>query len=200
MFRDGHRQGRAWAAAAVGVLAVVITACGSSSSATTTTGSSTSSTARTVPDVSKTACALITPADIQTAMATTVAEPTATIRGAVTTCTYRATNLADSVIIEYNVDASKATYTAEQNTVTSHKATPVSFPGLGQYAYFFIVSSGARSVYTVVTLQGKLQVVVTSTTSLGQTKTLTEEIIYKVDAGAAAATSTTTTPTTTTSG
>jgi hypothetical protein len=71
---------------------------------------------------------------------------------------------------------------------------------LGQYAYFFIVSSGARSVYTVVTLQGKLQVVVTSTTSLGQTKTLTEEIIYKVDAGAAAATSTTTTPTTTTSG
>jgi hypothetical protein len=71
---------------------------------------------------------------------------------------------------------------------------------LGQYAYFFIVNSGAHSVYTVVTLQGKLQVVVTSTSSLGQTKTLTEEIIYKIDAGAAAATSTTTSPTTSSTG
>jgi hypothetical protein len=132
-------------------------------------------------------------------MGVTVGPPHPLVRGAVTTCTYKAAVLARSVIIEYDISASSSTFATDRSKIESHHVTTASVPGLGSEAYSFSETSGSNTVNTVVTLQGTLQAIVTGTSSLTQVTNLAEEILYKIDQHNASTTSTTTsTPTTST--
>jgi hypothetical protein len=122
-------------------------------------------------------------------MGVTVGPPHPRVRGAVTTCTYKAEVLAQSVIIEYDVDASATTFASDRSSISNHAITN-SVPNLGTQAYSFKETSGSSTVNTVVTLQGTLQTIVTGTSSLPKVLNLSEEILYKIDQHNASTTTT----------
>jgi hypothetical protein len=131
-------------------------------------------------------------------MGVTVGEPVPLVHGAVTTCTYKAVDLAKSVIIEYDIGATSKSFAADRSKIESHHVTTTSVPGLGSETYSFSETSSSGTVNTVVTLQGTLQTIVSGTSSMTQVTSLAEEILYKIDAHNSAATSTSTTSLTST--
>jgi hypothetical protein len=175
--------------AAVGLaclaLPLLLSACSSSTPAsdeTTTTAGS-----HTVPP---SACDLISPSEIKATLGTSVAQPTAKVDGSVTACTYKASPLARSVIIEYNDNASATSFAADKATIAQHlTVTPIQ--GLGNKAYSFSQAAHPYAANTVVTIQNSLQTIVTSTSSMSQVKTMAEEILYMIDQHNAKASSTT---------
>ena len=168
------------------VMSVSLASCssspaGSSVSSTTTRSTGTHATTSTTSvNVAQTACALLSASEVGATMGVTVGPPHPKVRGAVTTCTYKAEVLAQSVIIEYDVDASATTFASDRSSISNHAITN-SVPNLGTQAYSFKETSGSSTVNTVVTLQGTLQTIVTGTSSLPKVLNLSEEILYKID-------------------
>jgi hypothetical protein len=168
-------------------------ATGSSGSSATTRSTGVTSTTATANE--QTECALLSASEVGSTMGVTVGPPNPLVHGAVTTCTYKAAVLAQSVIIEYDISASSATFATDRSKIESHHVVTTSVPGLGSEAYSFSESSGSNTVNTVVTLQGTLQTIVTGTSSLTQVQTLAEEILYKIDAHNSTTSTIPTTPT-----
>ncbi|HUD15930.1 MAG TPA: hypothetical protein VMQ59_01660 [Acidimicrobiales bacterium] len=187
------------------VVGSVLASCSSASSGSSGTSTTTRSTgahpttSTTSVNVAQTACGLLSASEVGAAMGVTVSPPHPQVRGSVTTCTYKAAVLAQSVIIEYNINASTKTFATNRSVISNHVVTN-SVPGLGSQAYSFSETSGSNTVNTVVTLQGTLQTIVTGTSSLTQVTNLAEEILYTIDQHNASTASTTTSAPTTATG
>jgi hypothetical protein len=174
------------------LLPLSLSACSSSPSGSAGSSSTvTSTTGRSTTDVSQTACALITPAQVKQTMGSTVGKPTAEVKGSVTTCTYKAAVLSHSVIIAYDTAATATSFAQDRARIQSRQGPTTTVSGLADQAYSSTVTSGTETVNTVVTLQGSLQTIVTGTATLAQVKSMAEEILYMIDAHNAATTSTT---------
>jgi hypothetical protein len=116
-------------------------------------------------------------------MGTQVGAPHAIVRGSVTTCTYRSPTLSKSVIIEYDTAATAATFAAGKSAIQQHGGTTTAIggPDLGTEAYTFTLNSSGAPVNTVVTFQGKLQTIVSSTTSANAVQRMAEAILQKIN-------------------
>ena len=107
------------------MVSVALASCSSSpagsSGSSTTTGSTgaTSTTSAASTSGEQTACALLSGSEVGTTMGVTVEEPTPLVHGAVTTCTYKAAVLAQSVIIEYDISADAKTFAADRSKIES---------------------------------------------------------------------------------
>jgi hypothetical protein len=176
-------------------LPLLLASCsGSSTSATTgptTTVTSTDTTSHgSASTADQTACVFISPSDIKATMGVTVGRPKSSVRGAVTTCTYRSADLSHSVIIEYDTAATASSFAADRSTVESHKISVTSLSGLGDQAYSFSETSGQNIVNSVVAFQGALQTIVTGTSSSDKVEAMAAEILNRIDAHDAATSAT----------
>ncbi len=144
------------------------------------------------PPASETACALVSAADVNAIMGTTVSAPKAVVRGSVTTCTYRSATLSKSVIIEYDTAATAASFAAGRSEIGQHGGSTTAIGGLGNgtRAYSFTLNSSGAPVNTVVALQGTLQTIVSSTASAASVQNLSATVLRTFNA---AGTGTTTT-------
>jgi hypothetical protein len=187
------------------VVGSVLASCSSASSGSSGTSTTTRSTgahpttSTTSVNVAQTACGLLSASEVGAAMGVTVSPPHPQVRGSVTTCTYKAAVLAQSVIIEYNTNASTKTFATDRSEISNHVVTN-SVPNVGSQAYSFSETSGSNTVNTVVTLQGTLLTIVTGTSPLTQATNLAEEILYQIDQHNASTASTTTSAPTTATG
>jgi hypothetical protein len=170
---------------AVLVLPLAVASCSGSTPAST--GPTT-----TVKTVDRTACALITPSEVRSTMGVTVGQPAPVVQGSVTTCTYKATTLSRSVLIEYDISASLSSLTTDQSTVEKRGIATTPLTGLGDGAYSFGEGSGKSTVNGVATLEGTLQTIVTGTSSPAQVRALSALILSKIAAGSKTTTTTTT--------
>ncbi len=121
--------------------------------------------------------------DVNQIMGTHVGPPKAVIRGSVTTCTYRSSTLSKSVIIEYDTAATAASFAAGKSSIQQHGAitTAIGGPDLGTEAYSFTLNSSGAPVNTVVTFQGTLQTIVSSTTSAASVQNMAAAILQKIN-------------------
>jgi hypothetical protein len=132
---------RTWALLAALVLTLMVSlalaSCSSStagsSGSSTTTGSTgaISTTSATSTSGEQTACALLSGSEVGTTTGVAVGAPAPLVHGAVTTCTYKAAVLAQSVIIEYDISADAKTFAADRSKIESHHVTTTSVPRLG---------------------------------------------------------------------
>ncbi len=116
-------------------------------------------------------------------MGTTVGQPKAVVRGSVTTCTYRSPTLSKSVIIEFDTAATAASFAAGRTEIEQHGGSTNEVGGLvgGTQAYSFTLSSSAAPVNTVVTFQGSLQTIVSSTTSAASVQNMSAAILEQIN-------------------
>ena len=136
-------------------------------------------------------CALVTPAQIETALGRTVKAPKVKNTTAATICTYAATDRStplDAVIIGYRGHVSTTAAAIEQNNLAKLHGTITNVTGSGGQAYYYSVGSGTHTVTTLVSLVGQTQVTVTSTATVAQAEALSTQIFQSF---ASAATSTT---------
>jgi hypothetical protein len=110
-------------------------------------------------------------------MDTPVDRPAAVNHQATTTCTYKAPDPAQSVIIEYQAGATADSFVAAQQAFELKYGQTTALSGLGDQAYAATVPSGNRATYTVVTLVGSSQVVVVGGNSLTQVERLAGQVL-----------------------
>jgi hypothetical protein len=192
MLEVSRKRRRLCVALGAFLLPLSLSACSSSPSGSAASSTTvTSTTGPSTPDVSQTACALISPAQVKQTMGSTVGTPTAQVKGSVTTCTYKAAVLSRSVIIGYDTAATATSFTQDRAQIQSRQGPTSTVSGLGDQAYSSSATSGKETVNTVVTLQGSLQTIVTGTSTLAQVQSMAERILYMIDAHNAPTTSTT---------
>lgn len=160
-------------------LPVGLAACSTSSAPTTTTAA---------VSAAGTRCQLISPTGIHAALGTTVSDPSATVHGATTICTYKAADLTRSVIIRYDSDATANSFAADRALFRTKGGKVGKILGLGDEAYYVVATSGGKTVHTVVARRGDQNVLVTGTTG-----TLTQFEILASEALSAVAPTTTST-------
>ena len=162
-----------------GSLTLLLAGCGTSSASSTT--STTTHPAAAVPD--NTACALISASDVRASVGTQVKTPTWVVRGTETTCTYRASTPAKSIIIHYNTAWSNQDFSSDQSSLASKGQHITNITGLGDMAFSATTTTGGYTVNTVVAVKGALGVLITGTAPLAKEENLTDLIITKVVAG-----------------
>ncbi len=185
----------------IGVLLLILctAACSNTSSSATTGGGanqSSTTSAGQKKNATPSACTLITPAQIKTIIDADVSTPTVVNHGATTTCTYPASNSAQSVIIEFEGNATAASFAADKKKFESTYGAVSDIPQLGQQAYSATVSSGSQPVHTVAVFIEPLQLVVTSSASLKNVETLAEEVLFALSKHSSSDTTTTAGPAT----
>jgi ABC-type Fe3+-hydroxamate transport system substrate-binding protein len=161
----------------VAIGALVLILCAACHSASSSTGSSSTTTSDQKKKANPSACTLVTPTQIRTITDADVTTPTVVNHGATTTCTYPASNSSQSVIIEFEGNATAASFDANQKKFAATYGAVSTIPGLGQQAYSATVNSGSLPVHTVAVFIEPLQLVVTSSASLKDVTTLAEEVL-----------------------
>ncbi len=168
-------------------LPVGLAACSSASSGSTTTTRAAGHRGAT------SACALVTPSQISTTLDRSVKAAVVTNSTAATACTFAAAGAttSDSVIIGFRSRVTSAVAGSEQAAVVKLHGTTTDVSGDGDIAYYYTVKAkDGQTVNTLVTLVGETQVTISSTASVSQAETLTQQIFSSL-AGEAAATTTT---------
>ncbi len=150
-------------------LPIGLSACGGSSSAPTTT--STTAPASSAP------CRRVTPAQIQSVVGVAVASPSASGRGTTTLCTYKAANLADSVIVGFDSAATTTSFQTDRAGLRRHGDKVGKILGLGDEAFYAVATSGGATVTTVVARKGSEQVLVTGTGAMTGLERLAEQAL-----------------------
>ncbi|HEY5109719.1 MAG TPA: hypothetical protein VII96_08955 [Acidimicrobiales bacterium] len=176
---------------------LVLGACSSSStSAPTTTRAAGHQGATSV-------CSLVTPVQIKRTLGKTVDAPRVTNSTRLTVCTYPSKESADTVIVGFKAKVTEADAGLEQARLGKLHGSLTDVSGTGFSAYFYTDSTAKPTINGLVTINGQTQVTVTSTSSVAQQETLTQEIFATLAAQATGATTSTTaagaTPTTTAS-
>ena len=182
--RTSHPRPTALLLAAV-ALPLTLAAC---SSPTTSAGSTTTRAAGN--SGTNPACALVTPAQIQTTLDKTVGPPSASNSTGSTACTYPATNgrKSDSVIITFRSNVTPAQAAAEEAALQKSHATVTPISVTGAQAFSFTTTSGTETVTGLVTVVGESQISITSTATLDQTESLSQEIFSSLSSAAASST------------
>ena len=121
---------------ALAALPIGLSACGGSSSAPTTTST-------TVPR-HRHPCRRVTPAQIQSVVGVAVASPSASGHGTTTLCTYKAANLADSVIVGYDSAATTTSFQTDRAGLRRRGDKVGKILGLGDEAFYAVATTGGR--------------------------------------------------------
>lgn len=158
-------------------LAASLAACSSTPTALgpTTTSSTVASTIRRKP-----VCSLTTLGQIDQTMGVNVNSPVVVVGSEGTTCTYKASDVSQSVIIQYQTAATEASFAADKARIASKDGPPSLLPGVGQEAFASTGVEGHDTVTTVVVLSGSLQVVVIGSSSLPRVVTMASEALYEL--------------------
>jgi hypothetical protein len=182
--RTSHPRLTALLLAAV-ALPLTLAAC--SSSATSAGSTTTRATGRSGTNP---VCALVTPAQIQTTLDRTVGPPSASNSTGSTACTYPATNgrTSDSVIITFRSNVTAAEAAAEEAALQKSHATVTPISVTGAQAFSFTTTSGTETVTGLVTIVGESQLSITSTATLDQTESLSQEIFSSLSSASASST------------
>lgn len=182
-------------AVSVVALPVVAAACSSttpSASPSSTTPSSTTTTGAGGNGVGKKpVCSLIPPSDIKTTLGVTVSPATATVQSTIATCTYKAADISQSVIIEYQTGATSASFAADKSAIESQFGPTSSVSGIGDQAYSAEKMSGKQTVATVVAISGSLQIVVISASPVYKVENMASKVLYQLESTASSSASTT---------
>ncbi len=173
---------------ALAALALAVTACSSSPSGTATIRKPGHQDATSV-------CTLVPASQVESALGRSVHAPTVVNTTASTACTYEAANgdRADSVVVTFRGKVTTAAAAAEEAALSKlHGSTaPVTVQSGTGTAYTYSVDTGDGTVNSLVTLVGDTQVTVTSTASVDQMETLSEQIFTSLSAAASTTTTTT---------
>lgn len=174
-------RGRVTAPLLCGLLVPIsLSACSTTTSSSAHTATSLGSTT-TVPAHGATAgasaCSLVSSAKVRAITGTTVSSPTHTNRGMTTTCTYKASDPAQSVIIEFEGGATPTSFANGQQAFELHYGPTSPVSGLGSQAYVGTITTGHIETYTVVTLVGASQVVAVGSGSLAHIEELAEDVL-----------------------
>ena len=166
---------------AAAALPLVLAACsgGSSSDATTTTRP-------TGHQGTTSVCTLVTPAQIESALARKVGAPGVANSTAATTCTYPGADgrSADSVIITFRSRVTAAEAGAEQASLEKIHGTLTPVTVSDGQAFSFTTGSGAGQVTSLVTLVGTTQVSIAATAPLDRIENLSVQIFTTLSTGA----------------
>ena len=171
-------------------LPLLLGACSSSSTA----GGTTTTTRAAGHQGSTSVCSLVTPAEIQAQLDKAVKAPLVQNTAAATLCTYpsaHTSEVADSVVIGFRANVTDAVAGAKQAQARKKFGQTTDASGGNDTAYYYQVTSGGKTVTSLVTLVGTTQVTVTSTATVPQAEALTQQVF---DSFASAASSTTTAP------
>ena len=167
-------------------LPLTLAACSSS----TTSAGSTTTTRAAGSSGTNPACALVTPAQIQSTLNKTVGPPSASNSTGSTACTYPATNgrKSDSVIVTFRSNVTPAQAAAEEAALQKSHATVTPISVTGAQAFSFTTTSGTGTVTGLVTVVGESQLSITSTATLDQTESLSQEVFSSLSSAAASST------------
>lgn len=182
---------------AAAALPAVASACSASTSSSSTTQRTKTTTSAPPSEASREAavCSLVTPAEINEFMGVTVRPGSPVVRGLTTTCNYKGPDVAQSVIIQYQGDATASSFDADKAKLTAKYGTTSPVDDLGNQAYSTTTSTGQQTVNTVAVLVGELQLVVIGTSSLSKVETMASFVLYKLESGASSSTTSTTSTT-----
>jgi hypothetical protein len=169
------------------LLAVVLSSCSSGSPSSATTTTSTSAKASSV-------CSLVSSQQVKEVTGFTVKEPIASNRKLTTTCTYKAADPAQSVIIGYQAGVTPSSFASGQQEFELKYGSTTALSGLGSQAYEGSGSSDGHTTYTVATLVGSSQIVVISSAPLSDVERMAEGVLANLyEASSRGKSSTTTT-------
>lgn len=140
--------------------AATLSACSSTPAAAPTTTVATTTTTTNPNRGDQPICSLVEPSTIKKFVGTDVEPAVPTVRGTTTTCTYRAHDESQTVIIGYDTAATSASFESQKSAAVDRADRTIEVPELGDQAYAATVSSGGQSVTSVVALRGNLQVTV----------------------------------------
>jgi hypothetical protein len=189
------RHGLLGVLAGAAVLPLMLSACSSSSTAN---GSTT--TTQTASQTRSSVCALVPASQVVSIMGKQVGRPGVANSRIATTCTYPAKNSttkSDAVIISFRGGVTAAVAGTEQAAVRKLHGTTTDVSGNGDTAYTYTVTTGGKTVTTLVTLVGTTQVTITSTASVDKIEAMAQQIFATFAAQTGSTTTTTGTTATT---
>ena len=86
-------------------------------------------------------CSLVTPAEVNAALGTSVGAPSTVVNGTVTVCTYKQST--GAVIVRFDTASSAAKFAEARAGFGSHGETAVTASGFGDEAYTSTLGSGS---------------------------------------------------------
>ena len=145
-------------------------------------------------------CVLVPASQIASIMGKQVGQPGVANSRVATTCVYPAAHGAaktDAVIISFRGGVTSAVAGSEQAAVRKLHGTTTDVSGNGDTAYTYTVTTGGKTVTTLVTLVGTTQVTITSTAAVDKIEAMAQQVFATFAAQSSSSTSTTGTTATT---
>ena len=168
-------------ALAVLALPLALSACSSSSSSSSTTkaaGAGTSTSASGNGGSSTVDCNLVTPAEVNAALGTSVGAPSSIVNGSVTVCTYKQS--AGTVIVRFDTDSSASKFAEAKAGFGSHGETAVTASGFGDEAYTSSLGAGNYTTSTIVARKGSTELLITGPATIAQVEALATQVLAKL--------------------
>ena len=162
-------------------LPVALGACSSSSSSSSsTTKTSSGGTPSTSSGGGSKAvdCSLVTPAEVNAALGTSVGTPSKIVNGSVTVCTYKQSM--GTVIVRFDTASSAAKFAQAKAGFGSHGETAVTATGIGDEAYTSTLGSGNYITSTIVARKGSTELLITGPASVAQVEALATQVLAQL--------------------
>jgi hypothetical protein len=134
-------------------------------------------TSSTRPSIS---CGLISTAQINRVLKTSVGAPKVIRNGAVTVCTYPQGHLTDKLLIRYETGMNPTTFDATKTGFTSHGEPVTVTSGFGSTAFTSTIGSGTYAVNSLAALKGTTGLLVSASTSLARVEMLSTRILHSL--------------------
>ena len=179
--RTKSRLARISVIATLVALPLAASACSSSSgsSTATTSGAGSSSTASTSTTAASTAsshsCSSVTAAMVNAALGTSVGDPTTTLNGPVTVCTYKSST--GQVIVRFQSGTTPASFESAKSQFTAHGEPVTTVTGLGDEAYSSTIGTGSEAINSIVVLKGSEELLITGPASLSQVQAFATQLL-----------------------
>ncbi|HZU80985.1 MAG TPA: hypothetical protein VE991_13790 [Acidimicrobiales bacterium] len=167
-----------------GTVAAASALSGCSSSSTPSASSSSSSSSSTTSSRSSgggaASCSDVPASEVNSALGTTVGDPSSTVNGPVTVCTYKSTSPVATVIVRFQTGMTQSSFTSDRSQFDQHGEPTQSVSGIGDAAYSSSIGSGQYTNNTLVVLKGSTELLVTAPASLAQVQALAQQILPKL--------------------
>ena len=123
-------------------------------------------------------CSLVTPAEVNAALGTSVGAPSTVVNGTVTVCTYKQST--GAVIVRFDTASSAAKFAEARAGFGSHGETAVTASGFGDEAYTSTLGSGSYVTSTIVARKGSTELLITGPASVAQVEALATQVLDKL--------------------
>ena len=120
-------------------------------------------------------CSSVTAAMVNTALGTNVGDPTSTVNGPVTVCTYKSST--GQVIVRFASGTTAASFAAAKSQFTAHGEPVTTVTGLGDEAYSSSIGTGTYAVNSIVLRKGSEELLITGPASLSQVQAFAQQLL-----------------------